>query len=159
MKDESTVVPRRKPMIVRQLGDELLVYDKRSKKAYCLNRVAGEVWMLCDGSRTVGEIVRHFGTKSESVIDGNIVPLTLQKLQRSGLLESGSSGAKQIELPSRRSLLKKLGAASALAIPIVTSILVPTPAEAASPCRTALQPCPQGNAQCCTHLCIAGLCS
>src|SRR5277367_2519679 len=107
------LVPKRKPMIVRQLRDELLVYDKKSKKAYCLNTTAADVWGLCDGKRTTEKIVRHFGSTEESVIDENMTRLTLRKLQRSGLLTTGVIEGKRIAIPSRRLVLKKLGVATA----------------------------------------------
>jgi Coenzyme PQQ synthesis protein D (PqqD) len=158
MEDETTIVPKAKLMILRQLKDEFLLYDQKSKKAHCLNRVAADVWLLCDGNRTVAQIIRQLQGRAKSPIDENVVRFTLRRLQRAGLLESGAGKVELLQLPSRRLLVKKLGVAAAAAVPIVTSILVPTPAEAASPCRNALQPCPQGNTQCCSGLCVAGQC-
>lgn len=158
MQDRS-VVPKRRPMIVRQLSDELLVYDRKSKKAYCLNKVAGEVWELCDGKRTIGQMIEHFKSKKGSVIDKNVVRLTLHKLQKSGLLETDVQSTDRVARPSRRSLIKKLGIAAAVAVPVVTSILVPTIEAAGSPCRAALKPCPHGNSQCCSGVCLAGVCA
>jgi hypothetical protein len=61
-----------------------------------------------------------------------------------------------VESPSRRVAIRKIAKVAAIALPLVTSILAPTPASAAS-CRAALKPC-GSNAQCCSGHCLAGLC-
>ena len=53
----SALVPKRKNVLVLQLSDEFLVYDKETSKAHCLNNTAAEVWKLCDGTRTVQQII------------------------------------------------------------------------------------------------------
>jgi hypothetical protein len=150
--------PERKDMIMRQLKDELVLYDPDTKRAFCLNRVASEVWALCDGKTTVEEIIDHFQKIDEPEMDRKVIYLSLRKLQRCGLLTNSSQAIEPLTFRSRRALIKKLGIAAAMALPVVTSIIVPTPAEAASPCRRSFQPCPQGNTQCCSGVCIAGFC-
>jgi len=122
--------PKRKDAIVRQLDDEFLVYDLKANKAHCLNRMAGEVWMLCDGKTTVAEIVRRLGETNKSSVDGAVIELALSRLQKAGLIEQDSSGFEPM-IPSRRAALRKIATAT-LALPVVTTILVPTAAQAAS---------------------------
>ena len=150
--------PERKSVIMRQLKDELVLYDSDTNRAFCLNRVASEVWSLCDGKTTVEQIIEHFQRIDEPQIGRRVIYLSLRKLQRSGLLKSGSPAIEELSFRSRRELIKKLSIAAAMAFPAVTSIIVPTPSEAASPCRHTLQPCPHGNTQCCSRLCIGGVC-
>jgi hypothetical protein len=157
MRNERTFTPERKKMITRQLKDELVLYDRDTNRAFCLNRVAGEIWMLCDGETTIEEIIEHFQKIGEPEINQNIIYLTLQKLQHLGLLKIGLQ-VEHLTSRYRRAVMKKLGIAATMALPVVTAIVVPTPAEATSPCRHNLQPCPHGNAQCCSRVCIAGLC-
>ena len=121
---------KRKDTIVRQVGDEFLVYDPKTNKAHCLNRVAAEVWMLCDGKTTVAEIARKVGEPAESSVDEAVIELALSRLQKAGLIEQDSSGSEPA-IPSRRVALRKM-ATAALALPLVTTILVPTAAQAAS---------------------------
>ena len=45
---------------VRDVGDEVLVYDRRHDKVHVLNRTAGFVLGLCDGSRSTPEIANAF---------------------------------------------------------------------------------------------------
>ena len=40
----------------RDLGEELLVYDRDGDQVHVLNEVAREIFLLCDGSRTPVEI-------------------------------------------------------------------------------------------------------
>lgn len=121
---------KRKDTIVRQVGDEFLVYDLKTNKAHCLNRIAAEVWMLCDGKTTVAEIIRKVGgTKSSA--DEAVIELALSRLQEAGLIEQDSSGSEPM-IPSRRVALRKM-ATAALALPLVTTIRVPTAAQTASP--------------------------
>lgn len=121
---------KRKDTIVRQVGDEFLVYDLKTNKAHCLNRMAAGVWMLCDGKTTVAEIARKMGETAESSVDEGIIELALSRLQKAGLIEQDSSGSEPA-IPSRRVALRKM-ATAALALPLVTTILVPTAAQAAS---------------------------
>lgn len=120
---------KRKDTIVRQVGDEFLVYDLKTNKAHCLNRIAAEVWMLCDGKTTVAEIVRKVGETKPSV-DEAVLELAFSRLQEAGLIDQDSGSEPMI--PSRRVALRKM-ATAALALPLVTTIRVPTAAQAASP--------------------------
>ena len=138
--------------------DEFLVYDKETNRAHCLNRSAADVWKLCDGKKSVAEIVRTMGKESKSPIDEKLVWMALRRLQKSGLLLKQNLSGREEILLSRRALVRKMGVAAAFALPVVTSILVPTAAEATSACRGNLQPCPQGNQQCCSNVCVAGFC-
>jgi hypothetical protein len=128
-----SLAPKRKNAIVRQLGDEFLVYDLETNKAHCLNRMAGEVWMLCDGKTTVAEIARKLRNDCESFVDETVIAVALSRLQKAGLMEQGSCKSEQSEqiVPSRRAAMRRM--AAALALPVVASILVPTAAQAASP--------------------------
>jgi DNA-binding transcriptional ArsR family regulator len=122
---------KREDTIVRQVGDEFLVYDLKTNKAHCLNRVAAEVWMLCDGKTTVAEIVRKVGETANFSVDEAVIDLALSRLQKAGLIEQDSSRSEPM-IPSRRVALRKM-ATAVLALPLVTTIRVPTAAQAASP--------------------------
>ncbi len=156
----SAYVPRCKRTIARQLSDEFLVYEEETNRAHCLNQTAAEVWKLCDGKRTIAQIVHTMEKQSRSPVDEQVVMTALTKFAKAGLLQNGDALSSHAGTLSRREAARKIGvAAAALALPVVTSILVPTPADAASPCHTLGQPCPQGNSQCCSgHCLISVLC-
>ncbi len=157
MKDNaSNFVPMHKHGIVVKVGDETLVYQKENHKAHCLNRTAAEVWKLCDGTKTVAEIAAILSKESQSSVDEELVWLTLRRLSKSGLLVKKKKDAQV--LASRRAAMRKIGVA-ALALPLVTSILVPTAAAAGScsgfggQCQT-LPCCPPFVCNTLTHLCV-----
>lgn len=50
---------RQDDLIVEHVGDEILVYDLRTHRAYCLNRTAAALWSLCDGQTDPEEIRRR----------------------------------------------------------------------------------------------------
>jgi len=153
-------VPRRKDVIARQLSGELLLYDTETYKAHCLNSAAADVWTHCDGERTVADIVRVVEKQHNYRVSENSVWMALDQLQKSGLLLNQIPSLAERNVLSRRAAVRQMGTAAMLILPVITSILVPTPAEAASPCRTLLQPCPQGTQQCCPGLvCVVGRCA
>jgi hypothetical protein len=151
-------VPKRKDAIVRQLNGELLVYDTETNKAHCLNSIAADVWNLCDGRRAIAEIIRTIEQRHNSRVSEHVVLIALGQLQKSGLLLNQIPPLAGRNVSSRRAVVRRMGIAAVLIWPTITSILVPTPAEAASPCRHNLQACPQGPQQCCSNLCVVGVC-
>ena len=144
-------IPERKNVIVRELSDECLAYDAETHQAHCLSRTAADVWKLCDGKMRVAEIVRSMMKDSRPAVDEDVVLVALFRLQKCGLLRKPSRGHEQILL-SRRALVRKMGIAAALAVPVVTTLLVPTAAQAAS-CLHAGRLCTL-NSQCCSGSCF-----
>jgi hypothetical protein len=136
--------------MTRDLGDELLVYDLERHKAYCLNEVAMQVFRHCDGETTIPDMARRVGTALGLPVDEQAVLLGLLRLQKAHLLD-GTVG-----LPlqsSRREMLRTLGRAAAVIVPLVTAITVPTSAQAAlTGCSAnAGDPCASNN-DCCPPL-------
>jgi len=155
--DKSAFVPKRKDAIVRQLCDELLVYDKATNKAHCLNESAAEIWNLCDGKRTVAEIVPLLKKKAKAPTD--VLWMALLKLEKAGLLQNNVPLSGPVCTLSRREASRRVGAtAAALAVPVIASILVPK-AEAAVSCSTLGGVC--NPRPCCAEMlltCVAHRC-
>ncbi len=147
--------PKRKDTIVRQLSDEFIVYDKETNHAHCLNQIAADVWRLCDGKKTVAEITRSM-EKAKPPVEEGLVWMTLRKLSKAGLLlEPIPLPPPSIDL-SRREVMRRVGMTAMVTLPLVTSMLVPTAAEAAS-CATIGQLC--NTKPCCAPLtCVANHC-
>ena len=112
--------------MVRQLPDEVVVYDKDSHQAHCLNRTAAAVFLHADGQRTLSEIAALVGPGASR----DTVRTALDQLAEAGLLESAPAEP----AASRREVLRQVGLGAAVLAPIVASLLVPTPAEAAATC-------------------------
>jgi len=146
------VPPQRKDAIVTQVDQEFLVLDTETNKAHCLNETASRVWALCDGESSVAEIVRALSDGPGTLVDEKIVWMALGQLRKARLLSRDPSFPDERGLISRREAVRKIGVAAALALPVVTSISVPTPAQAAS-CLPSGSLC-ISNSQCCSGDCL-----
>ncbi len=145
---------RKQKLIVDELPDEVPVYDLDRHKAHCLNRSAALVWRRCDGKTRPVEIARHVQSELDQPFNEDMVWLALRQLNRIHLLEEPIGLPTQLAGMSRREMVRTLGIAAAVAVPVVTSILSPTAAEAAT-CFHANQTC-KNNAECCSNNCSSG---
>jgi hypothetical protein len=138
-------------LVVREVADEVLIYDLESHKAVCLNKTAALVWRACDGQKTVRRIARDVAAETGEAVPEELVWLALEQLGRDHLLDARVSRPVSVERMTRRELMRRLGLAAAIALPVVTSIVAPTPAQAAS-CLPSGAACTD-SAQCCSGVC------
>ena len=139
------------------LPDELLVYDLDRHKAHCLNQSAALVWKNCNGKSTASDIARRVSARLHQEFPEDAVWLALRQLEKLHLLEGSSSMPPRFIGMSRREMIRNLSIAAAVAVPIVTSIVAPTAAEA-STCVESGNPC-NGTIACCSTLsCTNGTC-
>jgi PqqD family protein of HPr-rel-A system len=47
----------------RDLGDEYMFYDSAHEQVHVLNTTAREIFLLCDGTASVQDIVERFGAR------------------------------------------------------------------------------------------------
>ena len=134
--------------LTREFGDELLVYDQQRNVGHCLNPTAAATWKLCDGKSGASELARILTRQFSAPIDEPVVLLALEELSKARLLVEVE---KPVRRTSRRDALRTLGIAGAIALPLVTSLVAPTPARAAS-CLPKMSPC-VSNTQCCSGNC------
>jgi hypothetical protein len=120
---------RTEDLITRQLPGELLVYDLKRHKAFCLNETAAMVWRHCNGQRTVAQLAQELTCQFRSPADNQLVSLALHQLEKSHLLETGAGY--HISPVTRRRLIRA-GIVSAIALPLITGIISPIPAQAAT---------------------------
>lgn len=151
---------RRSGLLLRELPDELLVYDQERHTAHCLNRTAALVFRHADGTRTLDELSALPGG------DAAVVRLALDQLEQAGLLEPSApeaAAAASVGM-SRREVARRVGIAAAILLPAVATIVAPTPAEAAATCVTSCSGQPNGTpCTClsenpCFRTCVSGLC-
>jgi hypothetical protein len=147
---------RTEGLVVRELPDEVLVYDLETHKAMCLNRSAALVWKLCDGRRDVRGILRAMRSELGEPVAEEVIWLALERLSLDGLLAERVRRPAKLAGLSRRDVMKKIGLAAAVTLPVVTAIVAPTTAEAAS-CLPTGAACTT-SAQCCSGVCTTGLC-
>lgn len=127
-------------LVIDDLPDEVLVYDRERDKAHCLNRTAALVWRRCDGKTAAPEMARYLTRELDAPVNEGVVWLALSQLETLHLLEQPISLPPHIAGMSRRQMVRTLGIAAAVAIPLVTSIVSPTPAEAGT-CAPPGAPC------------------
>ena len=155
MKEEVSIalpLARRARIIVKELQDEVLVYDLDRDKAHCLNRSAAAVWHCCDGRTTPTQITSKLEKKSGQAMDEMLVWLALDQLGHEQLLEDRIDWPRSRPRISRREAVRLIGLGAAIALPIVISISAPTPAQAAT-CKSHGAPC-STSAQCCSGICV-----
>lgn len=147
---------RAEGVVVRELPDEVLVYDLDTHRAVCLNSTAARVWRLCDGRRTTADIRKALEKSSGGPVPEELVWLALEQLGRDQLLDARPPRPAELAGLSRRELIKRVGLAAAVALPAVVSVVAPTPAQAAS-CLPSGASCSTG-AQCCSTACSGSQC-
>jgi Coenzyme PQQ synthesis protein D (PqqD) len=142
---------RQDDIVIEGLGDETLVYDMRSHKAHCLNRTAALVWDRCDGKATVSEMAEALEKELRVPIPAAVVWLALEKLGKAELLSDRPPKSTVEHAISRRAIIRKIGLGAAVALPLVTSILAPSAADAgiSGGCAGVAQPC-SPSVSCCT---------
>ena len=149
---------RAEGVVVRELAEEVLVYDLDTHKAVCLNSTAAAVWRLCDGRRTAADIRRALEKSASGPVPEEFIWLALEQLGRDRLLDARVPRPAQLAGITRRELIRRVGLTAAIAVPFIASIVAPTPADAAS-CLPQGAAC-QESAQCCSGLnCIGGACT
>jgi hypothetical protein len=148
---------RKEGLVVRELADEVLVYDTQSDKAHCLNKTAALIWHHCDGQHSVKDIANSLTLQLDAPVDEKMVWFALDQLSRDQLLEERVSLPAMMSGLSRRQMVRTLGLAAIVAVPLVTSIVAPTPAQAAT-CLPPGSAC-TSSAQCCSGLCSGGTCA
>ena len=50
---------------LQRVGQEAILHDRRNGRAHVINESAAQIWELCDGQRTVDEIVSAFAAAYE----------------------------------------------------------------------------------------------
>jgi hypothetical protein len=138
-------------LVIEEVEDELLVYDRVTDYAHCLSATAARVWRACDGQATPKAL------GAELDLDAATVSRALEELADRELLDSGQrldadNGVTRRQVAVRAA---KLGTAAATA-PLILSVTAPMAAAAVTP--TPAQ-CAQFNNKSCSGCCqIAGCC-
>ena len=148
---------RKEGLVIQELPDEVLVYDLDRDRAHCLNETAAFVWQRCDGRTTTGDIARSLATKVNSPVDEKVVWFAIDQLKRNHLMTNTPVAPQLVAGMNRREMVRALGLAAVIAVPVVTSIMAPTPAQAAT-CLASGQPCTT-SPQCCSGLCNVNVCA
>jgi hypothetical protein len=125
---------REEGLIIKYLPEEVLVYDLVREKAHCLNPTAALVWKYCDGDKTVKQIKDSIEKETQTTVDERLVWLALEQLQAFDLVVGEIQRPPVLKDMSRRELIRRIGV-TAVAIPVIISIVAPT-AQAQASCGT-----------------------
>jgi hypothetical protein len=124
-------VARKAGLVKREVDGELLVYDLERDKAHCLNDSATRIWEYCDGESSVPEIAKLLASDLNASVDHEFVWYALERLEKLHLLEEAAVPSALLSQISRRDAVRRIGL-GIVALPLITSIIAPTPAQAAS---------------------------
>jgi Coenzyme PQQ synthesis protein D (PqqD) len=125
---------RQADIAVQELENEVLIYDFRTDKAFCLNKTSALIWQACDGTKSVSEISREIGEKVNTPVGENLVWLAIDQLIEDDLMDDSQPVVSKFQGLSRREVIKKVGLTSMVALPVISSLVAPTAAMGASTC-------------------------
>jgi hypothetical protein len=141
MISSSRPLSRKDQLVVQEHDEEVLVYDLRSNKAFCLNTTAALIWQACDGRQEISEISNLVANALDEPESEALVWLALDRLKKENLMEEEDLIAARFNGLSRREVIKKLGITSMAALPVIASLVAPTSASAVSSCMVVLGGC------------------
>src|SRR5215203_5322451 len=160
-KNPQNPMARKSGLVVQEMPDEVLVYDLDTNKAHCLNGSAALVWRSCDGNNSIADIMKSFESTGSGKVTEDFVWLAIDQLNENGLLENNV--APRFAGQSRRQVLKTIGLASMVALPVIASLVAPPNALAAVTCVcTSPGACtqyPAGQCQSATNCNGSGVCA
>lgn len=116
---------RNTDIIEQNLGNELLIYDLQINRAYTLNETSMKVYRACNGKQTFEDIRNSYQFNDE------LIHLALSGLQEINLITDYKSSDYFAGL-SRREIIKKVGLATMIALPMIVSLTAPKSSQAAS---------------------------
>ncbi len=155
---------RSEDLIIQGLGEEVLVYDLKTDKAHCLNQTTAIVWNACDGKNSINKIIESLENQTGGKVSEDLVWLAIDLLNERNLLTE--KNPQIFSKSNRREVLKKVGLASVVALPIIASLVAPTAAFAVACSGTVTNcvGCPDGtpcdvDMDTIIGMCLAGACA
>ena len=155
---------RKEGLVIQEMPDEVLVFDLETNKAHCLNETAAFVWKACDGKNSIADITKLFGNQSGTPVPEDLVWLALDQLKEKNLIENKDEIVVDYNGMSRREVIRKIGLASVVALPLISSLVAPTAVFAQQSLNCMGNPSPNGcpcnnGMQCTSGFCVNGMCS
>ncbi len=117
---------RTQDILMQDLGNEILLYDLTINKAFCLNQTTSIVFKYCDGNTSFADL-----RLKEKDLSDEVIYLTLDLLQKENLLKFKDYQADFNGL-SRREVIRKVGLASMVALPVISTLIAPNSVMALS---------------------------
>lgn len=146
-------------LVIQDLEDELLIFNLKSNKALSLNKTLKLVWESCDGKTGISEIAEKLSLKLNQPVSKELILLAVEQLKKENLLADGEDLHLDLAGLSRREMIKKVGLASAVALPMICVIVAPTAANAQSSSLFANGAACSENSECSSSNCQDVCCS
>jgi hypothetical protein len=156
---------RQSEIVVQEFEKEILIYDLSRNKVYCLNETSTLVYQHCNGEKTVAEISNLIGKELKQPVTEDLVWLALDSFKKDNLLEQSEQFEINFNNLSRRQVIRKIGVGSMVMLPLISSIVAPSSAQASSGGPTNLpllaacsapSQCTSGNCFSNTRCCVPG---
>ena len=139
-------------ILVQELDKELLVYNLKTNQAFCLNETSAIIYQLCDGKNSIADISSSVAKKLKREVSDELIWLALDGLKKEHLLENSEQFEIDFNGLNRRQIIRKVGLATLIALPIVSSVIAPSAAMAASGGLALLAVC-STNQDCASGFC------
>lgn len=117
-------IARNTNIVEQESGKEVLIYDLKSHRFFTLNETSAIIYKACNGVTSFADL------KSKYKFTDDLIYFTLDELKRHDLLDDYQSG--HFGNLSRRAVIKRVGLASLIALPVISSLVAPLPVSAAS---------------------------
>lgn len=127
---------RTEDLVIQESNGEILIYDLRTNKAFCLNETSSLVWKACDGTRNVSEIRTNVSNALGSKLSDDFIWLALDQLKNDLLVEDVPDSSGRFKGLSRREVIRKVAVGSLVALPVVAGLVAPPAYAQASVCGT-----------------------
>jgi hypothetical protein len=119
-------------LVCEDISGECVIYNGRQKKAHHLNSTLTWIWHKCDGNTSIKALPAEFEQQFEITNGLDVLMTGLEQLEARDLLEPSAEMdgflADQRSTLSRRDVV----VGGSFLMPLVVSILAPTPAAAKS---------------------------
>lgn len=119
---------RSENLLIQEFENEVLIYDAQIDKAYCLNETSARVFEACDGETSFDELKRRYKFTDDLIF------LALDQLRKENLLPGGDSYRSPFAGMNRREAVRRAGLATMVVLPVISALVAPTAANAASAC-------------------------
>lgn len=120
------IVPKSRSanILQQEINEGIMIYDLDKNTAYSLNETSTIIYKYCDGKTTFEDI------KKNHQFSDDLIYFALDQLNANNLLEDYDS--KHFAGMSRREVIRKIGLASMVALPMISYLVAPQAAAAAS---------------------------
>jgi hypothetical protein len=156
MNNSQVPVARKEGLVIQEMPEEVLVYDLDTNKAHCLNQTAAFVWKSCNGRNSVADITKLVGDDSGTSVPEDLIWLAIDQLSEKNLLANNLKA--DFTGSTRREVIKKIGLAAVVALPLVASLTAPTSVLASTSCACNTTTDCAGRPPCPTNACSSSVC-